>query len=254
MLKPARTTAATASARDGDDAGGVGGDPRRARAARATSSCRSTSRSPRRCSRSSRTAACRCASSASTSTRSASAAARGAITRISDRAVINVSAGGGLLPSVIGRHKRRCSPRTMPRGVLDDPPLTRPHSATTSTRARSASRTTSTSCASSCTCRRLARRSSRAWRSSPLLGDHLHDDARAVSKSSGASTSCAPRRTIRARPAEELAALLDRANDARARGVPRPRVRRAQARPDRGARGPPRAPRSARRRAVAAVA
>jgi hypothetical protein len=31
----------------------------------------------------------------------------GSITRISDRAVINVSAGGGLLPSVIGRHKRR---------------------------------------------------------------------------------------------------------------------------------------------------
>jgi hypothetical protein len=31
----------------------------------------------------------------------------GMITRISDRAVINVSAGGGLLPSVIGRHKRR---------------------------------------------------------------------------------------------------------------------------------------------------
>jgi glutathionylspermidine synthase len=31
----------------------------------------------------------------------------GMITRISDQAVINVSAGGGLLPSVIGRHKRR---------------------------------------------------------------------------------------------------------------------------------------------------
>ena len=31
----------------------------------------------------------------------------GTITRISDRAVINVSAGGGLLPSVVGRHKRR---------------------------------------------------------------------------------------------------------------------------------------------------
>jgi hypothetical protein len=31
----------------------------------------------------------------------------GCITRISDRAVINVSAGGGLLPSVVGRHKRR---------------------------------------------------------------------------------------------------------------------------------------------------
>ena len=30
----------------------------------------------------------------------------GMITRISDRAVINVSAGGGLLPSVVGRHKR----------------------------------------------------------------------------------------------------------------------------------------------------
>jgi hypothetical protein len=29
------------------------------------------------------------------------------ITRISDQAVINVSAGGGLLPSVVGRHKRR---------------------------------------------------------------------------------------------------------------------------------------------------
>jgi hypothetical protein len=31
----------------------------------------------------------------------------GSITRISDRAVVNVTAGGGLLPSVIGRHKRR---------------------------------------------------------------------------------------------------------------------------------------------------
>jgi hypothetical protein len=31
----------------------------------------------------------------------------GSITRISDHAVINVSAGGGLLPSVIGRHRRR---------------------------------------------------------------------------------------------------------------------------------------------------
>lgn len=31
----------------------------------------------------------------------------GMITRISDRAVINVSAGGGLLPSVVGRHKHR---------------------------------------------------------------------------------------------------------------------------------------------------
>lgn len=31
----------------------------------------------------------------------------GMITRISDRAVVNVSAGGGLLPSVVGRHKRR---------------------------------------------------------------------------------------------------------------------------------------------------
>jgi hypothetical protein len=29
------------------------------------------------------------------------------ITRISDRAVINVSDGGGLLPSVVGRHRRR---------------------------------------------------------------------------------------------------------------------------------------------------
>ena len=31
----------------------------------------------------------------------------GMITRISDRAVVNVSAGGGLLPSVVGRHRRR---------------------------------------------------------------------------------------------------------------------------------------------------
>jgi hypothetical protein len=31
----------------------------------------------------------------------------GSITRISDRAVVNVSAGGGLLPSVVGRHRRR---------------------------------------------------------------------------------------------------------------------------------------------------
>jgi Glutathionylspermidine synthase preATP-grasp len=31
----------------------------------------------------------------------------GSITRISDRAVVNVTAGGGLLPSVVGRHKRK---------------------------------------------------------------------------------------------------------------------------------------------------
>jgi hypothetical protein len=31
----------------------------------------------------------------------------GMITRISDRAVVNVSAGGGLLPSVVGRHRQR---------------------------------------------------------------------------------------------------------------------------------------------------
>jgi hypothetical protein len=31
----------------------------------------------------------------------------GMITRISDQAVINVSAGGGLLPSVMGRHRQR---------------------------------------------------------------------------------------------------------------------------------------------------
>jgi uncharacterized circularly permuted ATP-grasp superfamily protein len=31
----------------------------------------------------------------------------GMITRISDQAVVNVSAGGGLLPSVVGRHKQR---------------------------------------------------------------------------------------------------------------------------------------------------
>jgi hypothetical protein len=29
------------------------------------------------------------------------------ITRISDQAVINVSAGGGLLPSVVGRHREK---------------------------------------------------------------------------------------------------------------------------------------------------
>ena len=31
----------------------------------------------------------------------------GSITRISDQAVMNLSAGSGLLPSVVGRHKRR---------------------------------------------------------------------------------------------------------------------------------------------------
>jgi glutathione synthase/RimK-type ligase-like ATP-grasp enzyme len=31
----------------------------------------------------------------------------GMMTRISDQAVINVAAGGGILPSVVGRHKRR---------------------------------------------------------------------------------------------------------------------------------------------------
>jgi uncharacterized circularly permuted ATP-grasp superfamily protein len=43
----------------------------------------------------------------------------GSITRISDRAVINVSAGGGLLPSVIGRHKRRLLAEDDESEVLD---------------------------------------------------------------------------------------------------------------------------------------
>ncbi len=40
----------------------------------------------------------------------------GMITRISDQAVINVSAGGGLLPSVVGRHKRRLLAEDEPGG------------------------------------------------------------------------------------------------------------------------------------------
>jgi Glutathionylspermidine synthase preATP-grasp len=44
----------------------------------------------------------------------------GSITRISDRAVVNVSAGGGLLPSVVGRHKRRLlAEEDADRGELD---------------------------------------------------------------------------------------------------------------------------------------
>ena len=31
----------------------------------------------------------------------------GMMTRISDQAVINVAAGGGILPSVVGRHRRK---------------------------------------------------------------------------------------------------------------------------------------------------
>jgi glutathionylspermidine synthase len=47
----------------------------------------------------------------------------GMITRISDAAVINVSAGGGLLPSVVGRHKRRllADPGTPGREAEDVP-------------------------------------------------------------------------------------------------------------------------------------
>jgi uncharacterized circularly permuted ATP-grasp superfamily protein len=45
----------------------------------------------------------------------------GMLTRISDRAVINVSAGGGLLPSVIGRHKRRL----LAEGDLDEEEVSR---------------------------------------------------------------------------------------------------------------------------------
>jgi Glutathionylspermidine synthase preATP-grasp len=46
----------------------------------------------------------------------------GSITRISDRAVINVSAGGGLLPSVIGRHKRRLLAEDEEGEILHDHP------------------------------------------------------------------------------------------------------------------------------------
>jgi hypothetical protein len=44
----------------------------------------------------------------------------GTITRISDRAVINVSAGGGLLPSVVGRHKRRLLAEEEPEEALHE--------------------------------------------------------------------------------------------------------------------------------------
>jgi glutathionylspermidine synthase len=46
----------------------------------------------------------------------------GTITRISDRAVINVSAGGGLLPSVVGRHKRRLLAEEEPEEALHETP------------------------------------------------------------------------------------------------------------------------------------
>ena len=45
----------------------------------------------------------------------------GMITRISDRAVINVSHGGGLLPSVVGRHRRRLLAEEEPAGRGGDP-------------------------------------------------------------------------------------------------------------------------------------
>jgi glutathionylspermidine synthase len=45
----------------------------------------------------------------------------GMITRISDRAVINVSAGGGLLPSVVGRHKRRLLAEDDPEEMVHEP-------------------------------------------------------------------------------------------------------------------------------------
>jgi uncharacterized circularly permuted ATP-grasp superfamily protein len=44
----------------------------------------------------------------------------GMITRISDQAVINVSAGGGLLPSVVGRHKQRLLAENAEEGELED--------------------------------------------------------------------------------------------------------------------------------------
>ena len=45
----------------------------------------------------------------------------GMITRISDHAVINVSAGGGLLPSVVGRHKRRLLAEDEPEEMVHGP-------------------------------------------------------------------------------------------------------------------------------------
>ncbi len=44
----------------------------------------------------------------------------GMITRISDRAVINVSDGGGLLPSVVGRHRRRLLAEEDPPDLAED--------------------------------------------------------------------------------------------------------------------------------------
>ena len=97
----------------------------------------------------------------------------GMITRISDQAVINVSAGGGLLPSVVGRHRRDFSQRrarTMrPLGYdVDD----------------NASRFSNYFHV----LRELVHFTNGwmplepSWERKYALGDHVHDDARALTK------------------------------------------------------------------------
>ena len=79
-----------------------------------------------------------------------------------------------------------------------------------------------------------------------LLGDHLHDDARAVTKIKRRLYELRTPSDYPGAPCDELAALLDRASAAHdLRRVPRDRLRRAQAGADRRRAHPPR-PRSTR--------
>ena len=84
-----------------------------------------------------------------------------------------------------------------------------------------------------------------------LLGDHLYDDARAVTKLRRRLYELRAPNEYPGAPSEELAALLDRANEAGTQRVPRDRLRRAQADADRRLPDPPRQPRPGHRRARA---
>ena len=170
----------------------------------------------------------------------------GMITRISDQAVINVSAGGGLLPSVVGRHREpllaRRTRMKRPLGYdVDDNAIRFSNYFHV--------------------LRELVHFTNGwmplepSWERKFALGDHVHDDARALTKIKRRLYELRSPSEYPGSPSPELEALLDRmARRRTAAGVPGRRLHRGEA----GARArdahPPRQPRPGGRRALAAAA
>ena len=156
----------------------------------------------------------------------------GMITRISDRAVINVSAGGGLLPSVVGRHKQRLLAEDDRQEATshDVPGLSAvAAAATTWTRTRSASQLLPCPARAGAPvdCGWLAagaelRAQVRARRPPPRRR------ALDLARCAAACTSCATRATTRARPARSWRRCSTRLDRRARRRVRRARLREAK--------------------------